>query len=95
MNKYLLKSLLIAAAAATPGIMVTSCSDDVDEGAYYTFTGDTACSYVESDPQFSIFAQLLHDTGTDALLSTYGHYTLFLPNDDACLLYTSPSPRDS
>lgn len=89
MNKYLLKSLLIAAAAATPGIMVTSCSDDVDEGAYYTFTGDTACSYVESDPQFSIFAQLLHDTGTDALLSTYGHYTLFLPNDDAFQTYFS------
>ncbi len=82
MNKYLLKSLFIAALAAGTGAL-TSCSDDVDEGAYYTFTGDTVCSYVESDPQFSIFADMMHKTGTNALLSTYGHYTLFLPNDAA------------
>lgn len=45
MNKYLLKSLFIAALAAGTGAL-TSCSDDVDEGAYYTFTGDTVCSYI-------------------------------------------------
>lgn len=82
MNKYLLKSLLMAALTASVGSL-TSCSDDVDEGAYYTFTGDTVCSFVEDDPQYSIFADMMHRTGTDALLSTYGHYTLFLPNNDA------------
>ena len=82
MNKYLLKSLFIATLAAGASAL-TSCSDDIDEGAYYTFTGDTVSSYIESDPQFSIFAELIHQTGTDALLSTYGHYTMFLPNDAA------------
>ena len=88
MNKYLLKSLFIAAMAAGAGAL-TSCSDDVDEGAYYTFTGDTVCSFVEDDPQYTIFAEMLHRTGADALLSTYGHYTLFLPNDDAFQEYFS------
>lgn len=82
MNKYLLKSMLAAAFIAGAGAFV-SCSDDVDEGAYYTFTGDTVCSYIENDPQYSTFAAMIHRTGVSSLLSTYGHYTLFLPNDDA------------
>lgn len=82
MNKYLLKSMFMAAFLAGAGAL-SSCSDDVDEGAYYTFTGDTVCSYIENDPQYSIFAEMIHRTGINSLLSTYGHYTLFLPNDDA------------
>lgn len=88
MNKYLLKSLFIATLAAGAGAL-TSCSDDVDEGAYYTFTGDTVCSYVDNDPQFSIFSEMMHRTGLNNLLSTYGHYTLFLPDDKAFEEYFS------
>lgn len=67
--------------------VLTSCSDDVEDEAYYTFTGQTVSSYCHEDPRFSIFASLLDDTGTDALLSTYGHYTLFLPTDDVFRKY--------
>lgn len=82
MKNLMIKSLLFVAMTAG-AIGFQACSDDVDEGAYYTFTGDTVCSYVENDPQYSIFAELMHSTGTDAVLSTYGHYTVFLPNDEA------------
>lgn len=82
MNKYLFKSMFIATLAIGAGYL-TSCSDEIDEGSYYTFTGDTVCSYVEGDPQFSIFAEMVQTTGLNSLLSTYGHYTLFLPNNEA------------
>lgn len=82
MNKYLFKSMFIATLAIGAGYL-TSCSDEIDEGSYYTFTGDTVCSYVEGDPQYSIFAEMVQTTGLNSLLSTYGHYTLFLPNNDA------------
>lgn len=86
MNKYLFKSMLVA-TMAVGAVTFVSCNDDVDDEAYYTFTGDTVCSFVEDDPQYSIFAQLMHETGTDAVLATYGHYTVFLPNDDAFQKY--------
>lgn len=82
MNKYLFKSMFIATLAIGAGYL-TSCSDEIDEGSYYTFTGDTVCSYLESDPQYSIFSELVQTTGLNSLLSTYGHYTLFLPTNDA------------
>lgn len=69
------------------GAALTSCGDDVDTGAYYTFTGQTVSSYAHETEGFSIFAKLLDDTGNDALLSSYGHYTVFLPTDDALEQY--------
>lgn len=83
MNKL---STLIFAACAT--LALGSCSDDVEGDAYYTFTGDTVASYCASNTdQYSIFSQLLDDTGINSLLSTYGHYTVFLPDDDAFRAY--------
>lgn len=85
LNRYL--------KAALYGIVLTavasSCSDDVTSDSYYTFTGDTVASYAASDANFSIFARLLEDTGLDALLSSYGHYTCFLPDDAAFEKYFS------
>ena len=77
-----LLKLLPAAVLFAGGMQLTSCSDDIDDDAFYTFTGHTVTSYVQSEPRFSTFAQLLEDTGNSALLSTYGHYTLFLPTND-------------
>lgn len=81
----------ISFAAILLGFMLqmglTSCGDDVDSGAYYTFTGQTVASYTRDTEGFSIFSRLLADTGNDALLSSYGHYTVFLPTDDAIESY--------
>ena len=76
--------LLLAGTSATA---LSSCGDDVDEGAYYTFTGHTASSYIHDTEGYSLFAALLDDTGNDALLSSYGHYTVFLPSDKVLLPY--------
>ncbi|MDE7472311.1 MAG: fasciclin domain-containing protein [Muribaculaceae bacterium] len=62
---------------------LTSCSDEFDEGSLYTLTADTVASYIEGNDDFSTMARLMNDTGTRGLLSTYGHYTCFLPTNSA------------
>lgn len=74
--KYSLLSAGLAFAAA-------GCRDEVNDDSYYTFTGDTVASYCASSEDYSVFSQLLSDTGLASLLSTYGHYTCFLPTDEA------------
>lgn len=73
--------LVLCVAALT--FVATGCSEDVNEDSYYTFTGDTVASYCAADENFSTFAQLLEDTNLSALLSTFGHYTCFLPGNEA------------
>ncbi len=90
MNPNILKyrariaAMLLAGAFAAS---LTSCGDDIDEGSYYTFTGQTVSSYAHETEGYSLFARLLDDTGNSALLSSYGHYTLFLPSDEALERY--------
>jgi Secreted and surface protein containing fasciclin-like repeats len=82
--KFSLRHIIIALAAA----MSAGCSDDVAQEAYYTFTGDTVASYCEERPDtYSIFTGLINDTGNDALLSTYGHYSCFIPDNAAFEAY--------
>lgn len=72
---------LMWAGAALP---LTSCSDDVTDDAYYTFTGKTVASYCGDNPEiFSTFYKMISETGTYDLLSTYGHYTCFAPDNAA------------
>lgn len=80
-------SASILLLAALSGGMLAGCSDDIDDGAFYTFTGQTVNSFCHEDSRFTIFARLLDDTGNAGLLSTYGHYTLFLPTDEVMAAY--------
>lgn len=80
-----LASLTVLAVGS--GFVLGSCTDDVDDEAFYTFTGHTVSSFVHEDGRFSIFARLLDDTGISGLLSTYGHYTLFVPTDEVMERY--------
>ncbi len=82
MNR-LLSFLKYSLSVALVAFVTTGCSDDVNDDSYYTFTGDTVASYCASLPTTSTFATMLSDTGLEALLSTYGHYTCFLPSDAA------------
>ena len=91
-KKHIYMWLKAVAAVALPlaaSGFVTSCNDDIDDEAFYTFTGQTVSSFCHEDTRFSVFARLLDDTGNDALLSTYGHYTLFLPTDEVLNRYFS------
>ena len=65
-----------------------SCSDNVSEDSYYTFTDETVASYCENRlSTFSVFSQLMKDTGEESLLASYGHYTAFIPTDSAFQVY--------
>ncbi len=79
--------LKICVGLLTLVIAAISCSDDVSDDSYYTFTGNTVTSYCENNEAFSVFSALLHDTNLGPLLASYGHYTCFLPDDDAFAHY--------
>ncbi len=83
--KNLVHKATLIIAASLGMLCNTACnSDDVDEDSYYTFTGETVASYCENRPEsFSIFSNIIKDSGLEPLLSTYGHYTCFIPNDEA------------
>ncbi len=80
----------IIALAGLPALMtLTGCNgDDINGDSYYTFTGETVASYCESRPSmFSVFSQIIKDSGEESLFSTYGHYTCFIPTDSAFNAY--------
>lgn len=80
-------ALLLGGAA-----LLSSCSEDMTEDSYYTFTDETIASYCENRPStFSIFSQIMKDAGEESLLSSYGHYTAFIPTDSAFQAYFKES----
>lgn len=59
-------------------------SDDLSGDSYYTFKGETVATYIENRPDsFSVFTQVVKDAGEESLLATYGHYTAFIPTNEA------------
>lgn len=76
--------LLICAAAA---ILTQSCSDEPSEENYYTFSGEMMSDYINNRPQYSKFAYVVKNAGLDDLLATFGHYTCFLPDNQAMEAY--------
>lgn len=49
--------------------------------------------FARIDPELSDFYQLITKCGADALLEVYGHYTCFIPNNDAIAAYLSENNR--
>lgn len=78
-----LTGIFLSLCVMAGGFGLTSCSDEFDEGSLYTLTANTVASYIDETDGFSIFRQLMDDTDIRGLLSTYGHYTCFLPTDEA------------
>ena len=86
-QQYIAKALLCCGIAATLGI-VTSCKEDIDESNLYTFTGETIEDYlVNRSDRFSSFNYILSRIGYDKILSAYGTYTCFAPDNDAVQAY--------
>jgi uncharacterized surface protein with fasciclin (FAS1) repeats len=65
----------------------SSCSDEPDADSFYTFKGKMMSEYLQSDNNFSEFATIVQRAGLMDQLSAYGHYTCFLPNNDAVKAY--------
>ena len=66
---------------------LTSCSDEPDAENFYTFTGEMASDYLKNRSEYSEFAQIVERAGLMDLLATYGHYTCFVPSNDAVNTY--------
>lgn len=81
--KYM-KKILFGVACS---LAVVACDDNLDKDNYYTFTGEMMSDYITTRPQYSDFATVVKRAGLMDLLSTYGHYTCFLPDNAAFKSY--------
>lgn len=81
------KALLCGVACLVAAMFTQSCSDEPSGENYYTFTGEMMSDYITNRPQYSDFAYILRQAGLWDLMTAYGHYTLFLPTNDAVNKY--------
>ena len=81
------KIFALAAIATAMTWGLTSCSDEPDGENFYTFTGEMASDYLKSRSQYSDFATVVERANLMDLLASYGHYTCFVPDNDAFAAY--------
>ena len=79
--------VLLALLTPLSSLMLGSCSDEPDAENFYTFTGKMMSDYLKSNPEYSEFTEIVDRAGLMDLLSTYGHYTCFVPSNDAINTY--------
>lgn len=87
MKKFTFNILAILSLVSMGVTTFSSCSDEPDAESYYTFTGKMMSEYIQDNPNFSQFATIVKRAGLMDQLSAYGHYTCFLPNNDAVNTY--------
>ena len=72
-----------------------ACKEDIDESNLYTFTGETIEDYLANrSEQYSNFNYILQRIGYDKILSAYGTYTCFAPDNDAVTAYVDSLYND-
>ena len=90
MKKYsfLNRALTVVMLFLSTAALFTSCKEDIDESNLYTFTGETIEDYLANrEDQFGSFNYILKRIGYDKILSAYGMYTCFAPNNEAVAAY--------
>jgi len=84
-NRLWLGSLLLGSLAL---LNLTACDSDDIDGNLYTKIVPNVGEYLNDYPAaYSEFTAILDTTGVMGLLSTYGSYTCFVPDNDAMALY--------
>ena len=83
MKKTLYTILGLLSVIMVSSFGFASCDDDPDAENYYTFTGEMMSDYLASRPQYSQFTEIVDRAGLTDLLSAYGHFTCFLPDNAA------------
>jgi len=69
-------------------LSIVACREEIDESNRYTFTGETVADYLlHRSEKYSHFIKILKQANLMSLLSTYGQYTLFLPDNDGVEKY--------
>lgn len=84
-------NILITLSLAIWGMsagFLSSCSEDDVPASFYSSTKMTAAEFIQSrDAQLSHFRTILTRSNYMSMLATYGHYTVFAPNNDAINAY--------
>lgn len=78
-----MKIYKIFASVIASMLMLASCNDEPDAKYYYSFKGEMMSQYLANRSQFSMFNEVMNRTGFISLLSTYGNYTCFAPDNEA------------
>ena len=69
-------------------LSIVACTDEIDKSNRYTFIGETVADFMlNRSDKYSHFINLLERAKLLGLLSTYGQYTLFLPDNGAVEKY--------
>ena len=96
-----LRTLSRLAPALAALCLSVACTEDIDMSNRYTFTEETMLSYLQKQPQYSQYVNLLDYVPVSSvsqstiaqLLSARGHYTCFAPNNEAIQLYLDSLQR--
>ena len=95
-KNHLVKGLLACGIAVVAMPFVTSCKEDIDESNLYTFTGETIEDYLlNRSDRFSSFNYILSRIDYDKILSAYGTYTCFAPNNESVAEYLDSLYNDT
>lgn len=90
--KYNILSLLCLLLLALPSL--TSCSDEPDAENFYTFTGEMASDFLKRD-NYSEFGKIVERAGMMDMLASYGHFTCFVPDNNAVNTYLHSIGKNS
>lgn len=86
MRTFRLIYTLITLLAFGNGLV--SCSEEIDTSNRYTFTGETLADFLlNREDRFGSMIKIYEQAKMMGLLSTYGQYTLMLPDDEAVDAY--------
>lgn len=77
------KYLKIAAVSCAAVLALNSCQEHIDEGARFTFVGNTIATYLQDEEQCSHFVEILTRGEELGLMKAYGQYTCFAPTNEA------------
>lgn len=87
MKKFVFNILALICTTAFIAPALVSCSEDMSEENYYTFTGKMMSEYLKQNPDYSLFASIVEKAGLMDQLSAYGRYTCFAPDNNAINTY--------
>lgn len=79
----LAKYIKTTAVGLAAMMVLNSCQEQIDEGARFTFVGNTIATYLQSEPECSDFVEILTRGECIGLMKAYGQYTCFAPTNEA------------
>lgn len=86
---------MLLTGAGVIALAFTACNPEPDESDLYTFTGETIESLIAKDSTLTSFNYILSRIGYDKMMSSYGNYTCFAPNNQGVVNYCDSLYHDT